>query len=187
MIDKVEFKGIRQDLQRFEQKREAAIRLSRDIIKLSKEIIYAIHRGDMKKAEAKLKDIRKKMSGLPEEAITGIVSAAKQEYVEAVCFYDFIKSHKIQGRKALGVGTSDYLAGICDFSGELVRRAVKFVLDGKPDEATLIRDFVEALYGEFLELDLQEWELRKKYDSIKYNLKKLEDLMYDLHMKGKHV
>ena len=64
MIDKAEFKGIRQELHRFEQKREAAIRLSRDIIKLSKEIIYAIHRGDMKKAEAKLKDIRKKMCGL---------------------------------------------------------------------------------------------------------------------------
>jgi len=81
--------------------------------------------------------------------------------------------------------TYEYLAGLCDLTGELVRKAVKSILDGKLEETKWIKDFVEAVYGEFLEMELLDWELRKKYDSIKYNLKKLEDIMYDLQIRGK--
>ena len=185
MINKREFAAIQTDLKKREEKRERAIRTSRDTIKLSKEIIYAVHRGDMKKADTKIGDIKKKLADLPKEEITGIVSVAKQEYVEALSFFHFVKHHKILTRTELGVETYEYLAGMCDFSGELVRKAVKCVVDGNPKEAKVIRDFVDELYGEFLEFDLADWELRKKYDSIKYNLKKLEDLMYDTHMKGR--
>ena len=185
MINKSEFQSIRKDLKQAEQTREQAILLSRVIIKLSKEIIYAVHRDDLKKAESALKEITKKVKDLPKQPITGIVSAAKQEFVEAACFYEFIKNKKIPTRADIRIDTYDYLAGLCDFTGELVRKAVKSILDNKPEHTKIIKDTVEDMYGEFLQLDLMDWELRKKYDSIKYNLKKLEDIMYDMKIKGK--
>ena len=51
------------------------------------------------------------------------------------------------------------------------------------DEETLekIKNFVEDVYGEFLKFDLRNGQLRKKSDSIKWNLKKLEEILYDLN------
>jgi predicted translin family RNA/ssDNA-binding protein len=73
--------------------------------------------------------------------------------------------------------------GICDLTGELTRRAVSLVTKGKGKEVLVIKNFVEDIYGEFLKFDLRNGNLRKKYDSIKWNLKKLEEIMYDLSKK----
>ena len=45
---------------------------------------------------------------------------------------------------------------------------------------------MHEIYGEFLKLHLRNGELRKKSDAIKWNLKKLEEVMYDISMKGRH-
>ena len=49
-----------------------------------------------------------------------------------------------------------------------------------PDEVVRIKDCVEEIFGEFLKIDLRNGTLRKKSDSIKWNLKKLEEIMYDI-------
>jgi hypothetical protein len=60
---------------------------------------------------------------------------------------------------------------------------VKCVIDDKKNEALKIREAVEEIYGEFLNFDLRNGELRKKSDQIKWNMQKLEDLVYDLKKK----
>ena len=52
--------------------------------------------------------------------------------------------------------------------------------------AEKIKELVHDIYGEFLKLHLRNGELRKKSDAIKWNLKKLEEVMYDISMKGRH-
>ncbi|GAG22250.1 unnamed protein product, partial [marine sediment metagenome] len=52
-------------------------------------------------------------------------------------------------------------------------------------EALKIKAFVDEIYGEFLKFDLRNSELRRKSDSIKWNLKKLEDVIFDITLKGK--
>ena len=39
---------------------------------------------------------------------------------------------------------------------------------------------IDAIHGQLLQFDLRNGELRKKYDSIKYNLQKAENTLYDL-------
>lgn len=46
------------------------------------------------------------------------------------------------------------------------------------------RDLVEGLMGQFLQFDLRNGSLRKKYDSLKYVLKNLESTLYDLSLSG---
>jgi predicted translin family RNA/ssDNA-binding protein len=81
----------------------------------------------------------------------------------------------------LGVETEAYLLGLCDLTGELVRKAVKDVIDGKYDSAEEITKLVEEIYGEFLKFDLRNGNLRQKSDSIKWNLQKLEQLLLDIN------
>ena len=176
-------------MHKFDEKREDVIRISRDIINLSKQIIYAVQRNDLKDASLVIQQIKGSVSKLKKIRIatdTNINSVAFQEYVEAICFYEFVKNKKIPARASFGVSAEDYLMGLCDLTGELVRKAIYDVIHKKFDEASMIKELVHDIYGEFLKLHLRNGELRKKSDSIKWNLKKLEEVMYDIEMKGKH-
>jgi translin len=184
MLDEHEFIKIEKDLKKFEERREEVIKLSREIIQLSKQIIYALHRGDNKSATDILATIHQQKQKLPKETYdAGIQMVAIQEFVEALTFYEFIVHNKIPTREVLKVDTESYLMGLCDLTGELMRKAVKSVIDKQYDEAAKIKSLVEEVYGAFLKFDLRNGELRKKSDSIKWNLQKLEDLMYDLSIR----
>lgn len=181
---KESFKNIRTELKKFDDSREKTIATSRDIIKLSKVIIYSIHRNDMKNAENLIKDIKNKLKLLDEKHYdTNINKVAWQEYVEAITYYEFIKTGKVPGYKKLGVNIDHYLLGLCDLTGELVRKAVNDVINKNYKGVLKIKDLVSDIYGEFLSLDLRNGELRVKSDAIKYNLKKLEDLVLELKLK----
>jgi translin len=184
MIDKKDFAKIRKELARYEKKREALIRESRDIIKLSKQIIYALHRDDLKNAESGAKKIRQKVKKLPsEDYSTGMKRVALQEYVEAMALLGFAKSGKVAKRAVLGAGNEEYLSGLADLTGELVRMAVNKAIAKKYNDVLKIKKLVEEIYGEFLQLDLRNSELRKKSDQIKWNLQKLGDIAYDISKK----
>jgi len=97
-------------------------------------------------------------------------------------YYGIIKDNKIQTLATLKVNEEDYLMGICDLTGELTRKAVT-IANKEPKEVEKIKDLVEEIFGEFIKFNLRNGELRKKADSIKWNLKKLEEIMYDIKKK----
>lgn len=184
MIDKKEFEAIKKDLENFEEKREGVIQKSRTIIHLSKQIINALHRNNIKEAEKFVEDINKEVKDFGSECYdTGIYRAALQEYAEAMAFYYYIKHEKLPTRKEIGVNTEEYLLGLCDLTGELMRKAVNEVIAKEYDSALKIKDLVSELYSEFLKLNFRNGELRKKFDSIKWNLQKLEDLALQVKLK----
>lgn len=184
MLNKKEFNNMRENLRSFEEKREKTIQLSREIITLSKQIIYSVHRNDIKEAGELIKNINKKVEGLDKgkNYDEGFSQIAFQEYVEAVCYFEFVKNEKIPSAKELKVNIESYLMGLCDLTGELGRKAVDCAINKKFKDVEKIRELVDEIYGEFLKFDLRNGELRKKSDSIKWNLKKLEDLV--LSIKG---
>lgn len=188
MLNKTEFNKIRKEMHKLDMKREDIIQTSREVITLSKQIIYAAQRNDLINASPIIKKIKgktKKLKKIDIATDTNINSVAFQEYVEAISFYEFVKNKKIPTRASLGVSAEDYLGGLCDLTGELVRKAIYDVIHKKFDEAEKIKELVHDIYGEFLKLHLRNGELRKKSDSIKWNLKKLEEVMYDIAVKGR--
>lgn len=187
MLDKKEFLKIREEMASFDIKRESIIQQSREVINLSKRIIYALHRNDIKSASVHVREIEKKKKGLGDciGLDTNIDRTALQEYAEALCYYHFIKDRKIPTRNFLKLDNESYLMGLCDLSGELVRKAVNEVIKKNFKEAMIIKNLVDEIYGEFLELNLRNSELRRKSDQIKWSLKKLEDIVFELKVKGR--
>lgn len=178
------------ELQAYDSKREELIKQSRVVLKKSKMLIYAIHRKDMKGIDSLFKDVKKDKDNLDKIAKLksklldeGSYSAACQEYVEAAAFLEFEKSHLLPSAKKLGVSTSDYLMGLADLTGELTRLAVASAIKGQYEKVGYIKDFVAELWGEMLEFDFRNSGLRRKFDSIKYNLNKIEDIRYDIKMR----
>src|SRR3989344_5486552 len=96
----------------------------------------------------------------------------------------FVREGRIANREELDVNTSDYLLGLCDLTGELVRLAINKAIRKDYSYALRIKSAVEEIYGEFLKFDLRNGPLRKKADSLKWNLKKLEELALSISAKA---
>jgi chaperonin cofactor prefoldin len=47
-----------------------------------------------------------------------------------------------------------------------------------------VRDFVSELFSSFQQLNLRNDLLRKRYDSIKYELQKVESVIYDIKIRN---
>jgi len=191
MIDKNDFLRLKKELKKFDSERETLIKQSRDILKQAKQAIYMVHRNELKLAEKVLSKIEKdnltlqqKIKSRPKLNYLGAYNCAIQEYVEARAYLGFVMNQKVPTCENLGVQPEDYLLGLCDLTGELGRRAVASTIKKDFKEVYKIKECVEQIYGLFLELDLRNGELRKKSDSIKWNLKKIEDIVYDIKTKG---
>jgi predicted translin family RNA/ssDNA-binding protein len=189
-INEKEFELMKEEALKFDSQRELLIKKSRDVLKLSKQVIYAVHRNDLKDAEKLSKDMRKDLDELneyikknPKMYHQGSYKVSIQEYVEAMLFYGYVKENRLYTRKELNVDTDYYLLGVADLSGELVRKAILDATQKNYDSAIKIKGVVSDIYTLLLQFDIREGELRKKFDGIKYDLRKLEDLCFQLSLK----
>ncbi|MBU0461597.1 MAG: hypothetical protein KJ574_03340 [Nanoarchaeota archaeon] len=96
-----------------------------------------------------------------------------------------MKNGKMPTSSSLKVNDEHYILGVCDLTGELVRKAINSVINDDYKTAKDIHAFVSELYEELSKFSFFSGELRKKYDSIKYDLKRLDDLLLSLKLKGK--
>ncbi len=191
MINKKAFEEMRKYMEGFDKLREQLIGDSRVILKSSKAAIYAAHRGDMKDADKLLAEAKtniKKIESLLKKdlhlaASTGAYTDALEEYAEASCYVHYLKTKEIPTAKQLGVDVEVYLSALSDVVGELVRKAINSSIKGEYKTALEIKDFVTDLYQELMLFDWRNTPVRKKFDSIKYGLEKLEDLSLKIKLK----
>ncbi len=187
MFSKKNFDKIQNQLVAYTNKREHIIKVSRDVLRFSKMAISSLHRNDIKtaehhiqQAEHLMKDIKKVAALDAALSLLGAYSVAVQEYVEAKAFLYFVRHKKLIELDDLNVDPEDYLMGLSDLTGELARRAVLITINKNYSDVHEVRDFVAGIHDFFLTLDMGNGDLRKKYDAIKWNLKKIEDIIYDI-------
>ncbi|XP_039022255.1 translin-like [Hibiscus syriacus] len=78
----------------------------------------------------------------------------------------------------------DYLVGICFMSNEMPRYVVNQVTAGDYDCPRKVLKFLTDLHAAFRMLNLRNDFLRKKFDSMKYDLRKVEEVYYDVKIRG---
>jgi len=99
---------------------------------------------------------------------------------------------KAQVEELLGLNTTtsvkldieEYLIGLTHLSNELSRLSVNCVTSEDYSRPERIADFITSLNSGFRLLNLKNDGLRKKFDGIKYDLKKVEEVVYDLSIRG---
>ena len=67
---------------------------------------------------------------------------------------------------------------------ELARLAVNSVTHGDYGMPLLISRFVKDVHAGFQVLNLKNDTLRRRSDSVKYSVKKVEDVVYDLSLRN---
>lgn len=78
----------------------------------------------------------------------------------------------------------EYLMGLLELSAELSRFAVNSVTSGDYNRPIEIARFVNELNAGFRLLNLKNDNLRKRFDALKYDVKKIEEVVYDLSIRG---
>lgn len=191
MIDKKNFSLIKSQINEFDLERESLIKLSREIVRLSKNIIYSIHRDEMDKAEDLVKEAREKLAQMgkivksnPRMLSQGSAKIAVQEYIEAIAYFDFIKHKRITPYTDSYLDPEYYLLGLCDLTGELVRKSVNSSLKNDFNRMVEVKKLVDELYDLIMQLDVKG-ELRPKIDAMRWDLKKLDQMVFELKLKDK--
>ncbi|KAK0616062.1 Translin [Bombardia bombarda] len=87
-------------------------------------------------------------------------------------------------RDAFHVTVEEYLLGLINIIDDLSRLAMNSVTMGDNELAVLISGFIKDLHAGFQVLNLKNDILRKRVDSIKYAVKKVEDVVYDLSLRN---
>ncbi|KAF9164437.1 hypothetical protein DFQ27_006899 [Actinomortierella ambigua] len=78
------------------------------------------------------------------------------------------------------ISLEEFLLGMVSITGELSRLAVNSVTSGDFNRPVRIGKFLKELYGGYQLLNLKNDTLRKRFDGIKYDIKKVEEIIYDL-------
>ncbi len=183
------FKNLKKDYESHAENRRLIINDSNQALHQAKQAIFALHRDEFSQAQKLLLQIEKILIGLqpnlkkvPDFKYTGAYKAALEEYLEAKLFYQVLKFGKISPVTKIKIGFADYLAASCDLTGELVRKIILLATEGDIKKAKELKELITEIVSELTKINLTGY-LRHKYDDAKRNLKKAEEILYDLKIR----
>ncbi|XP_075988327.1 translin [Anticarsia gemmatalis] len=90
----------------------------------------------------------------------------------------------VEEKTGFHLDIEDYLNGLLQLCSELSRLAVNSVTRGDYEKPLQISKFVMELNAGFRLLNLKNDHLRKRFDVLKYDVKKIEEVVYDLSIRG---
>lgn len=89
-----------------------------------------------------------------------------------------------QQSKGFHLDLETYLMGILQMVSELSRFAINSVTLGDYSRVLMLQRFVGDINSGFRLLNLKNDALRKRFDTLKYDVKKIEEIVYDLSIRG---
>ncbi|GFQ72068.1 hypothetical protein TNCT_31371 [Trichonephila clavata] len=121
-----------------------------------------------------------------------------QRLVFSTAFIVYLETGKLIGREesaeffgisadpsdSFHVELDDFLLGLLLLAEELTRLSLNCATYGDYARPVQISEFVSEMNVGFRLLNLKNDLLRKKFDGLKYNLKKVEEVVYDLSIRG---
>ncbi|KAK6133966.1 hypothetical protein DH2020_032287 [Rehmannia glutinosa] len=199
------------------EKRERVVKASRDITMNSKKVIFQVHRISKHNKEEVLEKAEKDLAAVMDQHISRLVkelqgtdfwklrraySPGVQEYVEAATLCNFCKNGTLLDLdeinaslrvlsdstvEPLQINVLDYLLGIADLTGELMRLAIGRISDGELEFAQKICRFVREIYRELTliapKMD-DSYDMKTKMDVMLQSVIKVENACFSVHVRG---
>ena len=201
-IPKKEIGELRDRMDHRDKLRESLIKTCRDGQKAAKQSIFAMHRGDTKKASKLLNDcencVKNDLIPILEEEPTlryGSFSNVLEEWVEGKLFYTWL--HGEEGNETskgmnqavgkillpdefqLKISTEDYLGGLCDLSGEIGRFAVARATVRDKESVKLCLESNKSILMTLKMLGKLPRNISKKVNMVNTSVEKLERVLYE--------
>ncbi|KAG8444311.1 hypothetical protein GDO86_009480 [Hymenochirus boettgeri] len=169
-------------------------------------------------AESKLSAVRQKIKQVAQELVGEDMyqfhrafTPGLQEYVEAVTFQHFITSRMLfsiseinkqllfedlqmppttEKAHTLGIQVTpvDYLLGVADLTGELMRLCISSVGNGDMDTPFELSQFLRNIFDGFSYIgNTGPYEISRKLFALKQSLSKVENACYTLKVRGSEI
>lgn len=190
MLNKTFIKSLKKEYLNKTIERRQIISASNIILNNSKKTIFALHRQELDVAQKLLNDNEKSIQKLIKKFTyyrlteEGSFMAALEEYVEAKLFFNYIHKGKIEKIKEIKkLPIESYIGGLSDFTGELLRLAINESIEKKFNEVKRIKKLITEILNELIDFDITG-PLRTKYDQARNNLKKIEQMDYEISLKN---
>jgi len=153
-------KRVQEEVKRKEEVRQEVQLAMRSATKLSKMAILMVHQRRFDQAEKMIKEARDLFSKIRESCknnvdllYTGMVDAAYQEYSEACVFLTLAKEDRFISFDEIGAPTTAYVLGLADVIGELRRKTLDSLREGKTSLAEKYLEVMDLIYIELTAMD----------------------------------
>lgn len=167
---------IRQHLEEKNAARDAALQLSRTLIRHCANAIRAVHRDEravarehLEAAHTLAEALRMSLAAYPDLYHAGYAQDALKEYAEAQIAYAIIGGEPLPDPEALGVEYAAYLGGLGEAAGEMRRRTLDILRHGHSQEAERLLTAMDDIYGLLVTVDYP--------DAITGNLRRTTDMV----------
>lgn len=179
---------IRAELDAKNAVREQALKLSREIIRLSANSIRAIHREEFDEARVMMDQAREKVIETKELLrdqmdiyYTGYVLDAQKEHAESELTMAIVRNQAIPSHQELSVECAPYLNGLGEAIGESRRHILDVMRLGELDRAEVILSVMDDVYYTLVTFDYPDavtGGLRRTTDMVRGVLERTRgDLM----------
>ncbi|KAK6167918.1 hypothetical protein SNE40_021842 [Patella caerulea] len=135
------------------------------------------------------------------------ISPGMQEYIEAISFYYYLKHGQLISLNeiqkdlvfsktgedeqnkilTLNVPPIEYLLGLADLTGELMRLTINSVGAGNLETPYKICEFLQIVYDAFNSYGNTLKDLNRKMGTLRQSLRKVENACYTLHVRGSEI
>lgn len=171
------------------QERRELSDLAQRVLTESKRSMFAWHRDDPEAARLALRAATELLeAGLTREQAVprlqaeGLWRSAKEEFVEAWLFAEYMERHTFQRLPPIEEAEI-VLGALSDVAGELARKAVLLGAKRAHAEVRQMLEAVQDIVELLLALDLTG-SLRSKTDQARQHLRKIEEIHYDLSLRA---
>lgn len=154
----------------------------------SKRAIALLRRDNFKDSEKAIKEVEKLFRLIEKRtrrnktlARRGFYSEAVEEYIEAIVLYNFLTKSEVKILGYIDISPEEAIAGISDFTGELVRKAITTAGAKDLKNMHLYKKEVEDVAEALTKIGFSG-KLRQKYDEVERNLKRIEEIIYDMEL-----
>ncbi|KAH7104175.1 Translin [Auriculariales sp. MPI-PUGE-AT-0066] len=204
------FESFRDDFDAQLDRREKLVKTSREITQSSKKTIFCIDPTEarvsaVRQARLKLRDINTLFAKIAPDVVgeelwrhQRTVSPGIQEYIEAFSFSHYLEFGTLAtyqdvqrslcdnaGAPYFALPLQDYLLGISDLTGELMRFAIVAIArKGGPAQVKEICTFVRNCHSDLENFARDVRELPKKQHVTAESLQKIESALYGVVVRG---
>ena len=189
MLNQKLFARLKKEYDTYESQRRELIGISNNALSKSKQAIFALHRDDADAAARLLHEVEDTFTALEKRFAKidglrweGAYRAALEEYVEAKLFFEFLRTGVVAEIKTVQIDADTYFGGLSDLTGEMTRKCVQRATQGRMADVEKLTEAVRAIVGELIKFDLTGY-LRTKYDQAKQNLRRVEEVLYDIKIR----
>eukprot|EP00026_Physarum_polycephalum_P014945 Phypoly_transcript_15516.p1 GENE.Phypoly_transcript_15516~~Phypoly_transcript_15516.p1 ORF type:complete len:283 (+),score=36.69 Phypoly_transcript_15516:60-851(+) len=206
------FKGYAATMDATNDRFERIVKLSRDTTIASKRLIFLLHRAvpgdlsdimqqvntDLTKIYENFHKIIRELEGQEYWRYQRAFSPGTQEFVEAVTFLQFLKDGSLLTANhilsmispsngelhSFQVCFGDYIQGVADLTGELMRYCITSASSGNSTTCYQILDFMRIVYNGFKALP-NAFLYSSKIEVMEASLKKVEQVCFKLTLQRK--